>query len=106
MTALMLNETAAAIVPANDLPPVLFDDFISFVDRTEKTARTYITNLKQFAAWLAYSAISRPARQDVLSYRNYLLSEHDAIQLAPDQPRGRGTKGPALTRSDDRGAGG
>ena len=70
MTAFMLNETAAAIIPANDLPPVLFDDFISFVDRTEKTARTYINNLKQFAAWLAYNAIRRPARQDILSARN------------------------------------
>ena len=83
MTALMLNETAAAIVPANDLPPVLFDDFISFVDRTEKTARTYINNLKQFAAWLAYNAIRRPARQDILSYRDYLGAEHEAIQLDP-----------------------
>ena len=88
MTALTLNGTAAAIVPAADLQPALFDDFIAFVDRTEKTARTYITNLKQFAAWLKYAAISRPARRDILSYRDYLAAEHDAIQLDPGSAQG------------------
>lgn len=81
MNALIMNGAAAAIAPASDLPPVLFDDFIRFIDRGEKTTRTYITNLRQFAAWLAYSAIRRPARQDILSYRDYLGAEHDAIQL-------------------------
>ena len=88
MTTLTLNGTAAAIVPAADLQPALFDDFIAFVDRTEKTARTYITNLKQFAAWLKYAAISRPARRDILSYRDYLAAEHDAIQLDPGSAQG------------------
>ena len=83
MNALTINNAAAAIVPANDLPPVLFDDFISFIDRGEKTTRTYITNLRQFAAWLQYMAISRPQRQDILSYRDYLTAEHDAIQIDP-----------------------
>lgn len=77
---LTISSAAAAIVPAHDLPPVLFDDFISFIDRGEQTTRTYITNLRQFAAWLAFEAISRPARQDILSYRDYLTAEHDAIQ--------------------------
>ena len=61
----------------------MFDDFISFIDRGEKTTRTYITNLRQFAAWLQYMAISRPQRQDILSYRDYLTAEHDAIQIDP-----------------------
>ena len=83
MNALTINGTAAAITPANDLQPVLFDDFIRFIDRGEKTTRTYITNLRQFAAWLQYAGISRPARQDILSYRDYLAAEHEAIQLDP-----------------------
>lgn len=83
MNALTMNNAAAAIIPASDLQTVLFDDFISFVDRGEKTTRTYITNLRQFAAWLQYMAISRPQRQDILSYRDYLAAEHDAIQLDP-----------------------
>lgn len=88
MNALAINETAAAIVPAHDLPPVLFDDFISFIDRGAKTTRTYITNLRQFAAWLAYRAISRPQRQDIISYRDYLAAEHDAIELNKNSATG------------------
>ena len=83
MNALTTSNPAAAIVPANDLQPALFDSFISFIDRGEKTTRTYITNLRQFAAWLAYKAISRPVRQDIIFYRDYLTSEHDAIQYDP-----------------------
>ena len=75
--------SAAAITPANDLRPALFDEFITFIDRGEKTTKTYITNLRQFAAFLAYKAISRPQRQDIISYRDYLTSEHEAIQYDP-----------------------
>ena len=67
-------------VPAADLRPALFLDFVRYVDRTEKTTLTYITNLKQFAAWLSFQGITRPTRADVISYRDYLTAEHDAIQ--------------------------
>lgn len=78
--------TGAAIIPANDLQTSLFNEFIQFIDRGEKTTRTYITNLRQFAAWLKYASIARPMRQDIISYRDYLSAEHDAIQL--DQAEG------------------
>ena len=77
------NGTAAAIIPATDLKPALFDDFISYIDRGARTTKTYITNLRQFAAWLQYEAISRPQRQDIISYRDYLTTEHEAIRLDP-----------------------
>lgn len=79
----LATSSGAAVIPVNDLQPALFNSFISFIDRGEKTTKTYITNLKQFAAWLAYKAIRRPVRQDVISYRDYLTSEHDAIQFDP-----------------------
>ena len=78
----------AAVVPAQELSARLFDEFIAFIDRPGKTARTYITNLRQFAAWLNYRAISRPQRADVIAYRDYLGQEHDAIQLDADSPQG------------------
>lgn len=82
MNALAVT-SAAAITPATDLRPALFEDFIKYIDRGEKTTRTYITNLRQFAAYLAYKTISRPQRQDVIEYRDYLTSEHEAIQYDP-----------------------
>lgn len=86
MNALTTNP--AAITPAADLQPILFDNFIAFIDRGEKTTRTYITNLRQFAAWLQYEQISRPQRADIISYRDYLGAEHYAIQLAPESAQG------------------
>lgn len=74
---------AITVYAAQDLTPALFVDFVSWIDRSEKTTRSYLTNLKQFAAWLQYRAITRPTRQDVLSYRQWLSMEHDAISLDP-----------------------
>ena len=86
MTALEIR--SAAIVPASELQFSLFDDFIRFIDRPGKTTQTYITNLRQFAAWLCYRAIRRPQRQDVIAYRDYLSAEHEAIQLDTGSPDG------------------
>lgn len=83
MYSAITTSSPAAIIPASDLQPAYFEDFISFIDRGEKTTRTYIANLRQFAAWLQYTATSRPTRQDIISYRQYLSAEHDAIQLDP-----------------------
>lgn len=79
---------AAAIVPAGDLRPTLFDEFIGFIDRPAKTTQTYIVNLRQFAAYLAYKVIPRPVRQDVIDYRDYLAAEHYAIKLDAEAPAG------------------
>ena len=67
--------------PQQDLTPDLFTRFINWIDRSAKTARTYIINLRQFVAWLKYSEITRPERKDILSYRDYLSTEHKAIML-------------------------
>lgn len=65
-----------------DLRPSLFTEFINWIDRSANTARAYIINLRQFIAWLRYSDINRPIRQDILNYREYLTNEHEAIQLS------------------------
>lgn len=78
--AIISNDTGL-MIQKQDLTPSLFDNFIKWIDRGEKTTRTYIVNLRQFIAWLRYSAITRPERQDIISYRQYLCTEHEAIQL-------------------------
>lgn len=69
------------LVIAEPLQLNLINDFISFIDRPGKTERTYIVNLRQFAAWLLYNNINAPQRQDIISYREYLTTEHKAIKL-------------------------
>ena len=76
------------LTPAQDFNPGLFYDFIAWIDRSEKTARSYITNFRQFIAWLKYAAIRNPQRQDIISYRQWLTAEHEAITLDPQSVTG------------------
>lgn len=69
--------------PAQPFNSSLFNNFIVWIDRSEKTARTYLINLKQFAAWLQYAGVKEPARKDIISYREWLIAEHEAITLDP-----------------------
>ena len=78
----------AATVPAENFSLSMIDSFISYIDRGEKTTKTYFTNLRQFIAWLKYEQISRPTRQDIISYRQYLTEEHPAIRLDPASAQG------------------
>ncbi|MBQ2152515.1 MAG: tyrosine-type recombinase/integrase [Clostridia bacterium] len=79
--AAIIGNNTGLTIPKQDLTPSLFDSFIKWIDRGEKTTRTYIVNLRQFVVWLRYSAITRPERQDIISYRQFLCNEHEAIQL-------------------------
>ncbi len=75
------NRQAGTIAPAQDFNPALFSRFVEWIDRSEKTTRSYLTNLKQFMAWLKYAAIKNPVRADIIAYRQWLTTEHDAIRL-------------------------
>ncbi len=86
MTELM---TIPSSVPAQEFHGMeLMNSFIQFIDRTEATTRAYIINLRQFLAWMRYSTVERPTREDIISYRNWLGQEHDAIELHQDSPSG------------------
>ena len=70
-----------ATMQGNALQMGTIQSFVSYLDRGAETARGHINNLKQFFAWLLYEDISRPVRADVVAYREYLGTEHDAIRL-------------------------
>ena len=76
-------ETAKA--PVTAISDDLFVRFVDWIGRTPRTARAYITNLRQFGAYLAYRGIDRPCRGDVLSYRDWLIGEHEAIRQDGDR---------------------
>ena len=76
------------IAPAQQFNTGLFNDFVAWIDRSEKTTRSYLTNLRQFMAWLKYAAVVNPIRQDVISYRQWLTAEHEAIALDPGSVNG------------------
>ena len=97
-----LTPTAAAAIstaaPAQDFNR-LFAAYIAFIDRSEKTAQTYTKNLRQFAAYLHYRGIEAPTREDIIAYRDYLLSEHEAVLFDPVtgwRPKTDGSGNPAI----------
>lgn len=61
----------------------LFAAFIAHIDRSEKTAQTYTKNLRQFCAWLHYCGIEAPARENIIAYREFLQTEHEAVIFDP-----------------------
>ena len=92
LAAAVNAEVTAQLAPAahevQEITDGLFLDFVRWIDRSEKTTRSYLTNLKQFMAWLKYAAIRRPARQDIITYREWLTAEHDAISYDPQSVTG------------------
>ena len=76
------------LTPAQDFNPGLFDDFVAWIDRSDKTTRSYTTNFRQFIAWLKYTAIRNPQRDDIIAYRKWLTQEHDAIKFDLDSVNG------------------
>ena len=74
---------SSAAAPALHDMQALFAAYIAFLDRSEKTAESYTKDLRQFYAWLKYRGITAPARQDIILYRDYLQSEHEAIAFDP-----------------------
>ena len=86
----IMNEiiSTTQAIKAQEVGANLFAAFVQYIDRSPKTTRTYLTNLRQFMAWMKYAGISSPARQDVINYREWLIAEHDAIELDPGTPAG------------------
>lgn len=72
-----------SIEQGNSFAISMIDDFIKWIDRSPKTTRTYLVNLRQFIAWLNYAGIQNPTRQDIISYRQWLCAEHEAIKMDP-----------------------
>ena len=64
----------------------LLNSYVAYLDRGENTTRSYLVCLRQFAAYLAFRGIDKPTRETVIQYRDYLLSEHDAIQIEAAAP--------------------
>ena len=86
MNALTTYTTTAG-TPAT-IEKDLFVSFLEWIDRSPKTTRTYTTNLKQFFCWLKYAEVEQPTRSDILLYREWLQTEHNAITLDQDSPAG------------------
>jgi integrase/recombinase XerD len=64
-----------------EITSTMLADYIKWIDRSENTQRAYIIDLRQFMAWLRYTQNTHPLRENIIEYRDWLVSEHEAIQL-------------------------
>lgn len=80
----------AAVMEATYQPFTLdlFDAFVDWIDRGKQTTKTYLAHLKQFFVWTRYKAIVQPIKEDIAAFRDWLLSEHEAIQIDADAAEG------------------
>ena len=81
-------EALTTINQPAEISTTLFNGFISWIDRGQTTTKAYIKNFTQFIAWLKYKAIRQPVREDILAYKEWLMSEHQAISLDLNAPSG------------------
>lgn len=60
------------------LAPALAFQFVQYIDRGEKTTKTYITNLRQFYLYIQSTQTKQPTRETIILYREYLLANYKA----------------------------
>lgn len=73
---------STTLVAAQSFKQSYLTDFVAYLDRSEGTSRTHIINLRQFACFMNFNGIVNPTRQDIINYRDWLSSEHIAIELS------------------------
>jgi len=54
----------------------LFRDWVNFLDAKLKTVETYTKAIKQFSKWLKAKGITKPTRQDIVNYRDFVAENH------------------------------
>ena len=61
--------------------PGLYDRFLDYIDVKPKSVETYRTAIRQFFKYLQENQITRPARQDIINYRDGLMANHKATTV-------------------------
>ena len=64
--------TTVSALPAEKGLAEAYRDYTAFLDAAPRTVQTYTGNVKQFIKWLDQNGIARPARKDVIAYRDEL----------------------------------
>ena len=76
MNTLARVEGSNALQAPQEITEDLYNRFINYIDASQKTVETYTRAIRQFAKYMAENGISRPVREDVLTYREWLKEDH------------------------------
>lgn len=72
MGAKLIQQQETAITQPQQITAELYTRFIAFLDVKPKTARTYASDIRQFALYLDSNGIKQPQRADIITYREEL----------------------------------
>lgn len=70
----ILDARSGGVVPA--ITPDLYGRFIEYLDASPKTIETYTRSIRQLARYLSFKGITRPRREDIIHYRDWLKENH------------------------------
>ena len=76
MEVMTIETTNTAVVTNNPFNAATFADWINFCDVKPATQKTYNKAVENFAGYLMNYNISLPTREDVISYREWLLANN------------------------------
>lgn len=68
--------TRSALAESREVTPDLYQRFVKYIDASPKTVETYTRALRQLFSYLQQNGITRPTREDILSYRDSLKENH------------------------------
>lgn len=68
--------TSKELMGQQTLGVEMFSRWTSFIDASPKTIETYSKAIKQFLGYLVNNGITKPQREDVVAYRDYLKEDH------------------------------
>ena len=76
--AIMMDMVA---VKQADLTSEIFTRWAAFIEAKPRTVEAYTKTIRQFMRWLSDRGITRPTRDDVISFREYLKEGHKAATV-------------------------
>lgn len=76
----MNGEVIAVVRPAtpavSGFTAELFERWVGYIDASPRTVETYNKAVRQFLSYLKDNGITQPAREDVISFKEYMASTH------------------------------
>lgn len=73
---MMLATVGNQVITNNTINNDMFTRWTAFIDGSPKTIETYTKAVRRFFEYMQDNNITRPAREDIISYREYLLTDH------------------------------
>lgn len=74
--AIQASMGAFSVVPSKEITADLLKSFISYIDGTEATVKTYKKSLAVFSKWIQEKGIKHPTALDLMQYKKDLEEEH------------------------------